>query len=365
MEAKFRISKNRLVDWALKRALLVRSPWLLRLRARLTREEALDAGMISVVVPFHNVESYLRAALDSLRFQRYFDLQVIMVDDGSTDSSAAIAQQFVGQDSRFTLIRTEGVGPGAARNAGLAHSKGEFIAFVDGDDIVPMGAFYRLASSLQDSKSDFAVGAFEHLRGNARWRSPWVAREHGTTKLGVTLEEVPGITRNVFPWNKLFRREFFFRIVKQFPEGIVYEDQVPTALAYIFAESFDVLHESVYHWRQRASRDSITQNRSKLPHLENRLHVLSELDEIYRTEATENVYREWLVKSLTEDLVPFYEASQSANERYLRTLQKISQHLREKLSDDEWHALPEPRRAMVEAAVSGDFARLPALIAAL
>ena len=92
--------------------------------------------MISIIVPIYNAEAYLPACLDSLLAQTVQDLQIILVDDGSTDGSKAIAQTCAQQDARIELYGQPHAGQSAARNLGLAHAKGEYIAFVDADDTI-------------------------------------------------------------------------------------------------------------------------------------------------------------------------------------------------------------------------------------
>lgn len=359
-EATYRVSSSPLADWTLKRVLSARSNFVLRLRSMLTREQFLQSGTVSIILPFYNVEQYLRATLESIRLQRYQDLQVILVDDASTDNSAQIAAEYVRRDDRFTLTSSSGVGPGGARNAGLALANGDFIAFVDGDDILPFGAMYLQIAALQDQRIAFVVGAFEHLEESHRWRSSWVAREHAKFRSPVTLADVPGITRNVFPWNKLFRREFFERTIGHFPTSTVYEDQVPTARAYASGERFAVLPETVYHWRRRASKDSITQNRSKLDHLEARVRVLHEVRDVY-TKADAGAYREWLKKSLFEDMRPFFEAAQFADSAYRSLLSRTCTWLWNLLSREEQTAASSAETRRTMAVMNGDFSLLQQL----
>lgn len=353
-EARFCISRFRLADWAIRRVLLAHNPLVLGLRKTFGKEKHLDAGTVSVIVPFKNTAPYLRAALESIRLQRYWDLEVILVDDASADGSSTIAKEFTRIDPRFTQIKTKGVGPGAARNVGIARATGNFLAFVDGDDILPIGAISKQVSSLMRSGSDFVVGGFEHVRGDERWRSPWVAREHHVTREGTTLDQVPGLTRNVFAWNKLFRRGFFDRAIGGFPEGVIYEDQVPTAQAFVSAGRFDVLAETVYHWRQRGTGDSITQRRSSTEHLAARLNAFAQTEAIYSGQASSSVYRHWLVKSLYEDMIPFIEASQAADASYrdqLRAhckIQLASLTIAEQESAHDWN------RRMIESYIALD-----------
>ena len=116
--------------------------------------------LVSVVVPMYNVERYLRECLESLAHQTMPDLEVVMVDDGSTDSSAAVAAEFARGDRRFHLVRQPNGGLGHARNTGADHARGRFLAFVDSDDIVTPQAYELLTESLRKTGSDFATGNF-------------------------------------------------------------------------------------------------------------------------------------------------------------------------------------------------------------
>src|SRR4051794_19382989 len=96
---------------------------------------------VSVVVPIYNVERYLEACLDSIAGQTFRDLEVVMVDDGSTDSSPSIAESYVARDGRFQLLRQPNGGLGNARNTGTDAATGEFLAFVDSDDVLALDAY--------------------------------------------------------------------------------------------------------------------------------------------------------------------------------------------------------------------------------
>src|SRR4051794_16721627 len=96
---------------------------------------------VSVVVPMYNVEAYVEDCLRSLAQQTLFDLEVVMVDDGSTDGTAAIARRFADRDTRFRLVSQPNGGLSQARNTGTDAASGEFLAFVDSDDVVPRHAY--------------------------------------------------------------------------------------------------------------------------------------------------------------------------------------------------------------------------------
>ena len=121
---------------------------------------------ISVVVAFFNNEDDLGDCLDSIAAQTFADLEVIMVDDASSDHSAEIARAKAAADPRFTLLQPEHGGPGGARNRGVERARGEYLAFVDGDDVLPANAYELLLHALERSGSDFVSGAVYRVGPN-------------------------------------------------------------------------------------------------------------------------------------------------------------------------------------------------------
>src|SRR3712207_5376754 len=119
-------------------------------------------SVLSVVVPIYNVAPYLDECLTSIAEQTHRDLEVVMVDDGSTDDSGAIAAAFAARDSRFRLVTQENRGLSAARNNGLGHITGDFLQFVDSDDVLPSYAMELLLSTVEQTGSDFATRSEEH-----------------------------------------------------------------------------------------------------------------------------------------------------------------------------------------------------------
>ncbi|MGI8646037.1 MAG: glycosyltransferase family 2 protein [Nocardioides sp.] len=227
-------------------------------------------GVLSVVVPAYDVEDYLPAALDSLLSQRGVALEVVVVDDGSTDSTGDVAEESAAREPRVRVVHTENQGLGAARNEGARHVTGDLLAFCDSDDVVPPGGYETMAATLVRSGSDFVTG------GVARWGSdglhepPWMRRLHTPTRSSIVAADHPEILGDVFAWNKLFRRPFWESADLSWPEGVRYEDQPTLTRAYL-AGRFDVIPDVVYHWRIRTDGSSITQQRSSVRDLTDRL----------------------------------------------------------------------------------------------
>lgn len=115
---------------------------------------------ISVIIPCYNAQTHLGACIDSVMRQRFSDIEIILIDDGSTDDTAQIAQAYVQKDERIVYVRQENAGVSAARNVGLNLAQGEWVTFVDADDLLPMGALETLFNGVAPSV-DCVIAAHE------------------------------------------------------------------------------------------------------------------------------------------------------------------------------------------------------------
>ncbi|MFD9499106.1 CDP-glycerol glycerophosphotransferase family protein [Streptomyces sp. NPDC060035] len=267
------------------------------------------APRLTVVVPLYNVEEYLGACLDSLAEQTMADLEVVMVDDGSTDNSADVAKEFARRDSRFRLIRQENAGLGAARNAGAgqAHPDGEFLTFADSDDIVPPGAYARMLGELDRSGSDFVTGNVLRLRANgALEQSPMFRRPMERARRATHITRDWILLGDRIACNKVFRRSFWERHSFAFPEGVLYEDIAVVLPAYFLAGSVDVVEEPVYHWRDRDG--SITTRRAVPKGIRDRVTAVSTVSRFLAERGMAEAGRRYDEHVLSGDLWLFIEA---------------------------------------------------------
>ena len=116
--------------------------------------------LISVIVPVYNVADYLEYSLNSIQQQSYQQLEIILVDDGSTDDSSSICKKYLNQDLRFKYIYQENAGLSAARNTGITAASGEYITFVDSDDWLDTSAIEILYRNLKKYDADIAAGNY-------------------------------------------------------------------------------------------------------------------------------------------------------------------------------------------------------------
>ncbi|MFF5895623.1 CDP-glycerol glycerophosphotransferase family protein [Streptomyces argenteolus] len=226
--------------------------------------------LLSVVVPVHNVEDYLEECLRSLAGQSLADIEVVLVDDGSTDGSGRIARDFAARDPRFRCVRQSNAGLSAARNTGIAHTTPgvPYLAFADSDDVVVPDAYARMLASLESTGSDLVTGNVWRLNDRGRqqaWQYRWLTEDRPRTHITRDAR----LLADRVAWNKVFRRTFWDRHSFTFPVGKLYEDTPVMIPAHYLAGSVDVLHRHVYHWRVREG--SITRRRTDVRGVRDRI----------------------------------------------------------------------------------------------
>jgi len=274
---------------------------------------------ISVVVPFFNNGDVLNDCLKSIATQSFTDLQVIMVDDGSTDEGPEIARKWAATDPRFTLVQTPNGGPGKARNSGIEYARGEFLAFVDGDDLLAPHAYEILLDTLEASGSDFVAGAVNRIGTGGVHLSGLHAKAIKGSKVGTHVSRSTELLYDISVWNKLFRKSFWDAHGLYYPEGVVWEDLQLMTKAHVLAKAVDVVPDFVYYWRERAAGEfSITQNRTNIQNLRDRITAVIAIDDFLRRNASARLLRQHQRKALVNDLWLYVRDLCRVTEDYLR-----------------------------------------------
>ena len=168
----------------------------------------MEQPLISVIIPVYNVAPYLERCLDSVAAQTWENLEVWLVDDGSTDGSLALCEARAEQDSRFRVLRQANAGVSAARNRGMDHASGHYLQFVDGDDFLPPDATENLARTAAATGADLVVGRFWRVaggraavRGHIREARVLTRQDYAEEMLKAPANFYYGVL-----WNKLYRR---------------------------------------------------------------------------------------------------------------------------------------------------------------
>ena len=296
--------------------------WGARIRVRrAVRRRSYVPGLLSIVVPAYEVEDYLDDCLASLRFQRYGDVEIIVVDDGSPDRSGEIARAHARRDLRVRVVTRPNGGLSAARNTGIEHARGEFLTFVDSDDVVSVDAYTSAIGALTESGSDFVVSLYDRLEKDRRLPSGrWIRHAHLERRLGETLHTFPEAMVNAVAWSKTYRRDFWDAAGLEFPVGKLYEDQPVSMAAYAKARAFDVIPEISVSWRIRIDRSSISQRSWSTESL--RAHneaVLTSLATI-RAEGLEDAAEARALQLLANNMPFFTRHLITADEDYWRAV---------------------------------------------
>ncbi|MQY07507.1 bifunctional glycosyltransferase/CDP-glycerol:glycerophosphate glycerophosphotransferase [Actinomadura macrotermitis] len=280
------------------------------------------APTLSVVVPFHNVEDYFLQCLESLAAQTFADFEVVMVDDGSPDGSAVIAKAFAARDPRFRLVQQDNQGLGPARNTGVRHTDGRYLAFADSDDIVPPHAYERMIASLEETGSDLVSGAVDRFTAGRRTRARFYGEAFGRTRLRTHVSRDLELLNDRTAWNKVFRRSFWDAHGFAFPAG-AYEDAPVTIPAHVRAASVDVISDVVYHYRVRTTADrSITQRRTELGNLRDRLDSVHRVSEFLRAEAP-RLKDAYDLTALGNDVMLYIDVVEEADDAYRAELCRL------------------------------------------
>jgi CDP-glycerol glycerophosphotransferase len=272
---------------------------------------------ISVVVPVYNVERYLTACLESIAAQTVDDFDVVMVDDGSTDGSAAIAAAFAERDPRFRLVSQPNGGLSKARNTGIDHTAGEFLSFVDSDDMLTPRAYELLLGALEETGSDFASGNVLRFTSAGERTARFLAKAFAETRLRTHITKDHRLLADRTAWNKLWRRAFWDRHGLRFPEGRIYED-IPVVLPLHFAaKSVDIVSEPVYRYRIREGTDlSITQRRAEVRALRDRLAAVEEVVAFLHRNGPRRALRWYYKTVVTQDLRYFLNVIDEGDAEY-------------------------------------------------
>lgn len=317
---------------------------------RVVKQARRTQPTVSVVLPVYNVEDYLSQCLDSIAAQSFGDYEVLVVDDGSPDGSRAIAERYAAGDRRVTILTRENGGLGAARNTGAAAARGRFLTFVDSDDVLPPHALRALVSSARATGSDIVVGSVRRFNNQSSWRPEWVDDVHRTARSAVRMQEFPPLVRNLYTWDKLFRRDFWDRQGLLFREGVAYEDQPIVTLLLARARSIDVLSDVVYHYRARDDQSSISQQTATVKDLRDRIAAWETSRSALLAEVPPVVYDGWLQTLFDAHFHWYLRSPGTVDDTYWSELQGAVARLTADAPAHVWEATTPDRRVLLELA---------------
>ncbi len=207
-------------------------------------------GRISVIIPVYNAAAYLPQCLESVLGQDYPDLEVILIDDGSTDGSGALCDSFAGRDSRVQVIHQQNSGGAAAKNAGLRVASGQYLSFVDSDDYLEPGAYRYMVEVLKATGADAAQFSFRDIY-LSRTEDQLLCDRRMVLEGKDYLLRFPKDWTCALLWNKLFKRSLYEGIF--FEEGHKIDDEYFTYQGFLKPCKVVRDPQIVYNYRRRSS----------------------------------------------------------------------------------------------------------------
>lgn len=202
---------------------------------------------ISVIIPVYNVSLYLRKCLDSIINQTLRDIEVICINDGSTDNSLEILNEYAVKDDRIKIINQENKKQGAARNAGMRIATGEYIGFVDSDDWVDLDFYEKLYNTAKKHNFDIALGTNVRVKKNGNKKRLNITEEKEYTSIQDKFD-VNVQWKNPCPTNKIYKRDLFLKHNIQWPEGVYCEDRIFTLKAVYYANGIVTVPNVNYYY---------------------------------------------------------------------------------------------------------------------
>ena len=211
---------------------------------------------ISVVMPIYNASDYLKPAIDGVLQQTLTDIELICVDDGSTDNSLSILKEYQQADERVRILTENNAGPSIARNKGLARARGQYVLFLDADDFYESTLLEKLYDLAEKEKLDIAICKFDIYNSRKAKFEDNIKSDHGevfTESDVVSKNDYPDVILSCttgYVWNKLFRREFLVEKELVFDSELrVFEDTHFVVTALSLADKIGKCHERLIHHR--------------------------------------------------------------------------------------------------------------------
>lgn len=268
---------------------------------------------ISIIIPVFNTEPYLRRCLDSILSQSFSGFDVLLIDDGSTDASGMICDEYVGRDERIHVIHTENGGVSSARNLGLDNARGEWLFFVDADDWLELDALEVLLNKQKQRNVDVVFGKRLVYETN----EPYLWGEGDYQNKEEFVIRMMQRTWDHFITGKLIRHSLFVSNGLRWVDGLdVAEDRYMMALLSYYANSFDSVNSVVYHYERR-NINSITNTDNDRKILRNNKQELGNLQLLEQFfQGKESVYNQECTRCVLEQLVINWRAALIHSDRF-------------------------------------------------
>lgn len=284
---------------------------------------------VSVIVPVYQVEQYLRQCLDSILKQTFLDMEIILVDDGSKDSSGKICDEYALKDNRVRVIHTTNIRAAGARNIGLDNVTGNYFMFVDSDDYISELMVEKLYEKAQETDSDIVCCNFRYFWEENKEKD-YCTKFREETMSGSEIFYVRKNERNygywTVVWNKLYKTETLGKL--RFQTGKYFEDEFFANDLYRIDLKVSTVSDCLYDYRQHDN--STMQKKSALKYFD-LIEAYQERIQIY---LDQNVFPDQAYKVMIYSLEPLHECrkmkeTEEENRKYIQAVKKTEDLIRQ------------------------------------
>ncbi|MBD5402101.1 glycosyltransferase [bacterium] len=202
---------------------------------------------LSIIVPVYNSEQFLEKCIKSLTSQSIQNIEILLINDGSTDNSLEICNNFAKQDKRIKVFNQKNSGQSKARNVGLSNATGRYITFTDSDDWVDSNYYENLINACYKYNADISCGSIIRERKNSqKFRINYTNEsEYTDAQEKINIAQVPNMC---YVWNKVYRRAFIEKLKLRFIEGMYYEDVDFVTRAVYYSNKIVTVPNTYYHY---------------------------------------------------------------------------------------------------------------------
>lgn len=279
--------------------------------------------LISIIVPVYNVEQYLRRCIDSLINQTLKEIEIILVDDGSTDSSGSICDEYEIKDNRIRVIHKNNRGLSHSRNIGIDIAKGKYILFVDSDDFIHPQMIEILYNTIIDNDADITICDFDRVyeNTNVEFEKYENIQDINIYNNIEALNELysKNVVKFVIAWNKLYKRELFENL--RYKEGKIHEDEFIIHELLYRSNKVIHIHLSLYFYLQR--QDSIMNSKFSVRRLDG-LDAYRERITFFKYRNEKELFEKAIFRYSKEFFIYYYKLKYEVNnsKKYLKKIKK-------------------------------------------
>ena len=327
---------------------------------------SVENPLVSVIVLIYNTEEYLEECLDSLVNQTLEDIEIICIEDNSSDDSLKILREYSKKDDRIILVENDSnQGQSVSRNKGLSAAKGEYVAFLDSDDRIDENAYEQLYKFAKDNGHDLVV--FNAIRFNDEGVE-WPCILHSKAGYDKTYSKTNVFEHKTLIYDtsmsKFIRKEFIDELGFKFLENTLYEDLLFSMQILCASKCLGILPTVNYYWRVRTSYNySVTQNVFKLKNLKDRIIITNKILDVFNICDKNASLLDTFYKKIVEiDILQYINELDRCEEGYLDVMDKEVRPFTKTLPEESFSNLKDMDKLKYDLFLKGDFDLLIKLV---